>query len=173
MYVLLRCPVTLVTMAICIIAYIKQRNDQMFTQKFCFHYQMVQLGQYYRLITGGFLHGGPWHIFMNMYSLYNLGGYLETMLGPVRFLILLLGGIIIGNLFCYMMKVRSSLGISGGLYALMFFYFALLYRYGYTSWASILQNNLANIMINFIPGVAWQAHMGGAAFGMIMAVLFR
>ncbi len=173
MNILLRSPVTFAMMAVCIIAYIKQNNDSMFTQKFCFHSQMVQMGQYYRLLTGAFLHGSPWHILMNMYSLFNLGSYMESLLGPVRYLVVLIGGIIVGNLFCYLMKVRSSVGMSGGLYALMFFYFALLYRYGYTSWGNVLQNNIANIMINFIPGVAWQAHLGGAAFGMIMAAIFR
>ncbi len=170
---LLRCPVTAAVLLICIIMYIRQNNDPVFTGRFSCQFYMIQSGQYYRLLTGGFLHANLWHIFMNMYSLYNLGTWMEMWLGPVRYAVVLLGGVIVGNLFCYLMKVRSSIGLSGGLYALMFFYFVLLYRMGYTNWAAILQNNIMNIMINFMPGIAWQAHLGGAAFGILTAVLFH
>lgn len=170
---LLRTPVTLVTLIVCIAVYILQNNNHLITQKYSFNYYMVQRGQYYRLLTGGFLHGSTWHILMNMYSLYNLGTWMESMLGSVRFSIVLFGGVIIGNLFCYMMNVRSSIGLSGGLYALMFFYFALLLSYSNVSVVSLVRNNIANIMINFLPGVAWQAHLGGAAFGLITSFLFR
>ena len=170
---LLRTPVTLCTLIICIVVYILQNRNPLITQKYSYHYYSVKQGQYYRLLTGGFLHGSPWHILMNMYSLYNLGTWLELSMGSVRFSIILFGGVILGNLFCLMMNVRSSIGLSGGLYALMFFYFALLFSYTNVSIVSLLRNNIANIMINFLPGVAWQAHLGGAAFGMITAFLFR
>ena len=170
---LLRTPVTLITLIVCIIVYILQNRDPIVTQKYSYHYFSVKQGQYYRLLTGGFLHGSPWHILMNMYSLYNLGTWLELSFGSVRFAIVLFGGVILGNLFCLMMNVYSSIGLSGGLYALMFFYFALLFSYSNVSIVSLVRNNIANIMINFLPGVAWQAHLGGAAFGMIMAFLFR
>ena len=166
------CPVTFATILICAIAYFRQNSDPSFTGKYLCNTYMIQQGQYYRLLTGGFLHGGPWHIMMNLYSLYNLGPWMERMLGPAKFLLLLYGGVLAGNLFCYLFKVRSSLGLSGGLYAVMFFYFMLLTSYTTVSWASILQNNIANIIINFMPGVAWQAHLGGALFGVLMSFLF-
>ena len=166
------CPVTFATILICAIVYFRQNSDPSFTGKYLNNSYMIQQGQYYRLLTGGFLHGGPWHIMMNLYSLYNLGPWMERMLGPAKFLLLLYGGVLAGNLFCYFFKVRSSLGLSGGLYAVMFFYFMLLTSYTTVSWASILQNNIANIIINFMPGVAWQAHLGGALFGVLMSFLF-
>ena len=166
------CPVTFATILICAIVYFRQNSDPSFTGKYLNNSYMIQQGQYYRLLTGGFLHGSPWHIMMNLYSLYNLGPWMERMLGPAKFLLLLYGGVLIGNLFCYFFKVRSSLGLSGGLYAVMFFYFMLLTSYTTVSWASILQNNIANIIINFMPGVAWQAHLGGALFGVLMSFLF-
>ena len=170
--ILARRPVTLATLIICAIMFYKQNTDSYFTGKYTCNYYMIKQGQYYRLLTGGFLHGSGWHILMNLYSLYNLGTWMEGLLGPIRFAILLYGGIVVGNLFCYFLKVRSSLGLSGGLYAVMFFYFMLLTSYASVSWISILRNNIANIIINFIPGVAWQAHLGGAIFGVLLSFLF-
>ena len=170
---LLRAPVTLTVLIVCIAVYIMQNNNPLITQKYSFHFFSVKEGQYYRLFTGGFLHGSVMHLFMNMYSLYNLGTWMESMLGPFKFAVVLFGGVLVGNLFCYMMNVRSSIGLSGGLYALMFFYFVLVMRYTDVSVVSLVRNNIANILINFMPGVAWQAHLGGAAVGILTAVLFH
>ena len=42
-------------------------------------------GQYYRLFTSAFIHGGIMHIAMNMMSLVALGGVLEAAFGSLRF----------------------------------------------------------------------------------------
>ncbi len=41
-------------------------------------------GEWYRIVTAGFLHAGPLHLFLNMFVLYLLGGILEPAIGPVR-----------------------------------------------------------------------------------------
>ena len=91
------CPVTFATILICAIVYFRQNSDPSFTGKYLNNSYMIQQGQYYRLLTGGFLHGGPWHIMMNLYSLYNLGPWMERMLGPAKFLLLSVQGQVIAR----------------------------------------------------------------------------
>ena len=55
--------------------------------------------EFYRVVTAAFTHREVWHILMNMYSLYNLGGVLEPLVGSARFatmyiIIMLLGGVL-------------------------------------------------------------------------------
>src|SRR4051794_32283046 len=49
---------------------------------------LVDNGDYWRLVTSGFLHAGPLHIAFNMYLLYILGNMLEPAIGSIRFGIL-------------------------------------------------------------------------------------
>ena len=168
---LLRAPITLTVIIICVAVYLMQSNP-LISGKYAYHYYMIRQGQFYRFLTGGFLHVTPMHLIMNMYSLYNLGTYMEFYLGPIRYTILLLGAIIFGNLFCYLLKVRSAVGLSGGLYGLMLMYICMMLRFTNISLVEILRMNLVNILINFMPGIAWQAHVGGGCFGVLMAVVY-
>ena len=43
-------------------------------------------GEWYRIVTSGFLHAGPLHLFLNMFVLYILGTILEEGIGTVRML---------------------------------------------------------------------------------------
>ena len=55
-------------------------------------------GEWWRLLTGAFLHGGWLHIAFNMYVLFALGPTLERILGHGRFLLLYLLHLILQNL---------------------------------------------------------------------------
>ena len=170
--ILLTRPVTFATIIVCVWLYYRQYRNSRFTERYVYNYYRVREGEFYRLFTAGFLHGSYWHILMNLYSLYNIGSFMEGMLGPVRFAILLFGGVLAGNLACYFLRVRSALGLSGGLYAVMFFYFMLLISVGRVSLAGLIRNNIMLIVINFMPGIAWQAHLGGAVCGVVLSFLF-
>ncbi len=165
-------PVTFAVMILCGLVFFRQSRDSGLIGRYAFNYYKVRQGEWYRMITGGFLHGGVWHILMNMYSLFYLGTWMEGRLGPVRFAILLLGGVIAGHAGCYLLRVRSAVGLSGGLYAVLFFYFALLVTRGSVSWVDLIRRNIMMIFINFMPGVAWQGHLGGAVFGVAVSFLF-
>ena len=47
-------------------------------------------GQWWRLITAGFLHGGMWHILMNSYALFIVGSQVEQEYGANRYLVIYL-----------------------------------------------------------------------------------
>ncbi len=81
-------------------------------------------GNWYRLLTSMFLHGGVEHLFWNMISLYFLGSELEKEVGHARFLTLYLLSGIGGNLvscgYEYLTRTaRYSLGASGAVFGIM------------------------------------------------------
>ena len=139
----------------------------------CYDREAIRRGQWWRMVTVGFTHIQPWHLAMNLYALYNLS-YLEKLFGHAWFALILFGSVLGGSLLEYRISnIRYSVGLSGGLYGLMAGYFLLLVRYGSAgSLRGILITLLMNLAINFMPGIAWQAHIGGAAVGMVLTQLF-
>ena len=60
-------------------------------------------GEYYRIITSAFVHGGILHIFMNMSSLLALGSNLETKFGSLKFAFFTMWSILIcGTLYVFL-----------------------------------------------------------------------
>ncbi len=139
----------------------------------CYDRERIRRGQWWRLLTVGFTHIQPWHIAMNMLALYNLRA-LETMFGHAWFALILFGSVVGGSLVEYLIsRIRYSVGLSGGLYGLMFGYFLILLTYQSASGLrSIAMTLVLNLFINFMPGIAWQAHVGGAITGMVLTEIF-
>jgi len=130
-------------------------------------------GEWWRLITSAFLHGGLLHIGFNMYVLYLLGPILERALGSARFLLLYLVAAVGGSVASYAISPPNtvSVGASGAIFGLMA---ALLvigrrFRHDVSQVAMLLAVNLA---IGFIiPSVDWRAHIGGAITGAAIAAV--
>lgn len=81
-------------------------------------------GEYYRLITCMFLHGGIDHILGNMIVLYAAGELLEREIGRVNFILVYFGGGIlagVGSAYYYYMQGEfvSSIGASGAVFAVI------------------------------------------------------
>ena len=80
----------------------------------------INHGQYYRLITAAFLHGGILHIFFNMSALNIIGREVEAVYGGKKFLIIYFLSAIGGNIFSYVFKPSSiSVGASGAIFGLL------------------------------------------------------
>lgn len=139
----------------------------------CYDRERIRQGQWWRMLTVGFTHIQPWHIAMNLLALYNLRA-LENFFGHAWFAGILLGSVVGGSLLEYAIsRVRYSVGLSGGLYGLMFGYFLILISYHSVSGLrSIAMTLVLNLFINFMPGIAWQAHVGGAVTGMVLTEAF-
>lgn len=136
----------------------------------------VKRGEYWRLITAGFLHIQIWHFLMNMLSMYNLGG-LERMFGPGLFAVILLASVIGGNalaLFLEGTDTTVTLGLSGGLYGLLAAYMVLLFKLGLLGDPSIrfslLRTLGINLLINLMPNVSRMGHAGGFLTGFAIAM---
>ena len=62
--------------------------DDWFLETFFTYGPLIRIGQYYRLLTGAFLHANLFHFFFNMYALYIIGSQLENFMGRVKYLII-------------------------------------------------------------------------------------
>ncbi|MBP3868129.1 MAG: rhomboid family intramembrane serine protease [Solobacterium sp.] len=136
----------------------------------------VKRGEYWRLLTAGFLHIQPLHLLMNMYALYSYGS-LERAFGPALFGTILLLSIIGGNVLSAFLGSEDAitLGISGGLYGLLAAYMVLLYKLGMLQQpgvqSSLLRVLIVNLVINLFPNVSRQGHAGGFLTGFAIAML--
>lgn len=139
---------------------------------------MIIAGEYWRLISCGLLHVSFYHLFVNMYSLMNLGTVSEKMFGVRRYLLILCVSVISGSLFLFALAGNTvAVGLSGGLYGLMAaVLFEIIRRGGWKNQGvrnSMTNMILINLLINFVPGIAWQAHIGGAFGGLMCAVVMK
>lgn len=133
------------------------------------------LSQFYRFITNGFVHGGFMHLFFNLFSLMVLGPLIEKKYGSLKYSIILFGSIICGSLCEGCLSSNSlCLGLSGGLYGLMVVYILSIFEFNKGRLSpSIIYLIFINLLINFMPNVAWQTHLGGAIFGVVSYYMFK
>jgi len=133
------------------------------------------------LVTNLFIHGGIWHILVNMLTLYFFGSYLCQLIGVRNFLITYFGGGILGNIFYILLASPYSIaiGASGAIFALGGVLTAMRPRLRVfifpipaplPLWVAVIGGFL---ILSFFPGVAWQAHLGGLVFGLAASYFFR
>lgn len=86
-------------------------------------------GQWWRLLTCGYLHMGIIHLACNMYALYIIGTKMEEALGSVKTAIFYnLGIMITAFIWCLIFRNGSTVGASLGIFTLMGLYFLLCIR---------------------------------------------
>lgn len=128
----------------------------------------VAAGEWYRLITGGFMHAGLIHIGMNMLVLWLVGSQVERALGHARYATLYLAALMAGS-FAVMLYSPGQLtvGASGAIFGLFGAAFALQRDRGINPMQSGLGGLIIlNLVITFaIPGIAIAGHLGGLIGG--------
>jgi len=81
---------------------------------------IADLHQYYRLVTGAFLHVNLLHVGFNMYLLWILGQMLEPLLGSRRFAALYLTALLWGSFGALLVTPDAhTVGASGAVFGLM------------------------------------------------------
>jgi membrane associated rhomboid family serine protease len=131
-------------------------------------------GEWYRIVTGAFLHGGILHIAFNMYALYILGQLLEPALGSVRFTALYLASLFAGSLGVLVMEPGTrAVGASGAVFGLFAAAFVIARGRRLEEIATQLGFLLLiNLAITFtIPNIAIGAHLFGAVGGALCGLL--
>jgi membrane associated rhomboid family serine protease len=155
-------------------------------------------GRYHTIASHMFAHGGFAHIFMNMSALFAIGGRLVTRLGSppgawLRFMgLFLLSGLVGAALF---LAIHPSgtipmVGASGALYGLVgalvrmdrdgLYVIPLQRRFIGRFTLDFVRDNLLLFVLLTVPallmgsggGVAWEAHLGGFAFGLLAGPRF-
>ena len=140
----------------------------------CVHGPSIRGGQYYRLLTGMFLHGSIFHIFFNCYALYIIGSQIESFMGKTKYIIIYLFSGIMGSLFSMTFGgATASIGASGAIFGLMgaLLYFGYYYRVylGNVLKSQIIPLILFNLVLGFIiPGVDNFGHIGGLVGGLLI-----
>jgi membrane associated rhomboid family serine protease len=134
-------------------------------------------GEYYRLVTGAFLHdpSNPLHILFNMYILYWLGTMLEPVLGHVRFVALYFASLLAGSFGALVAAPHSlTVGASGAVFGLMAGAFVFQRARGVDPWRSglgpVILFNLALPFLFPNLNISIGAHVGGLIGGAIAAL---
>jgi membrane associated rhomboid family serine protease len=135
--------------------------------------QGIASGEYWRLLTAGFLHYGPFHLLLNMYVLYILGGMLEPAVGKVRFALIYFVSLLGGSFGALLLTpYANTVGASGAIFGLMGAAFVLMRSRGINPMESGLGVLiLLNLGITFlIPGISIGGHLGGLIAGALAAL---
>ncbi len=127
---------------------------------------LVADGQWWRMLTGAFLHYGLTHLAVNMFSLYVLGRDLEQYLGSVRYAAIYflsaLGGSVAVLFFA--VPFGSVAGASGAIFGLLGATAVALYQRK-ANLRSLVAILAINVVISFLPGISLAAHAGGFLVG--------
>jgi len=131
-------------------------------------------GEWWRLVTGGFLHASILHVAFNMYLLWILGGALERYAGTARFLAIYFAGLLWGSAGALVLSPDSrTVGASGAVFGLM----AALYLLERQRGVALLGGSVgALLLINlaitfFFPGISIGGHIGGILGGAAAAFI--
>lgn len=133
-------------------------------------------GEWWRLFTAMFLHGGMTHLLMNMFSLYLIGRGAEMYFDTKSYLsIYLFSGLLGGLASLYMHPVSVGIGASGAIFGVFggLAGFFLAHRERIQEHTKAFMKNFAiiigiNLVIGFsIPSVDVSAHAGGLIVGFI------
>ena len=133
------------------------------------------------IITTLFVHADFLHILFNMLTFYFFGTFLLGLVGEGKFLIIYFGGGILGNALFMLLAPSYSVvvGASGAIFSLGGALAVLRPRIPVMIfpipvpvplWAAVIGGFL---VVSFLPGVAWQAHLGGIIFGLIAGYVIR
>ncbi|MEU5258597.1 rhomboid family intramembrane serine protease [Amycolatopsis sp. NPDC021455] len=129
-------------------------------------------GEWWRLFTSGFLHYGPIHIAVNMFSLWMMGRALEPVFGKVRYLTLyfvsMLGASTAVLLFDSL--DGGTAGASGALFGLMGAYGVIVLKLRLNPTGLIITLAL-NAFITFgVANISILGHVGGLVTGALVTV---
>jgi len=139
----------------------------------------IEEGEWYRLVTAMFLHGGLLHIGMNMMSLMNLAPALEELYGSARFLFLYVFTGAFGFLVSAFnpFTTHPTVGASGALLGLVGAMIAVTTRRGGAYMRALRSQLISSVVILLLVGIAipivdnW-AHGGGFVAGFVLGKIF-
>jgi len=140
---------------------------------------LIAAGEYWRLVTCMFLHGGIFHLAVNMYSLYVVGPIMENFFGKKKYLAIYFFSGICSSLLSFYMTPDVSIGASGAIFgvlgACLVFAVKMKNRIG----KEFLINVIAVIAINLFLGFSIAmvdnfGHIGGLIGGIASSfILFK
>lgn len=133
----------------------------------------VSEGEWYRIVTSGFLHASLIHVGFNMFALYFLGRLLEPSIGTVRFVAVYVVSLLGGSFGALLLSPHAlTIGASGAIFGIFGAAFVIARGRGFDAVASsigiVLLINLA-LSIG-AAHISLGAHLGGLAAGVLCAL---
>jgi membrane associated rhomboid family serine protease len=140
------------------------------------------------ILTSMFTHYDFFHIFANMITLFFFGSFLNRLVGERKFLLVYFGGGILGSLFFILLAGSGSppaIGASGAVFALGGALAVIAPRLRVIVfpipapmplWMAVVGIFIILTVLpilNILPNIAWEAHLGGFLFGLVAGYFFR
>lgn len=145
---------------------------------------VLKQNEWHRVLVSGFLHADPFHLFVNMLTLFFFGPPMEAILGAQNFFLVYLGALIAGNLGALFFHARephySALGASGAVSGVLFSFclfapFTMIYLFAALPIPALLYAVL--FVAYSIYGMRAQndnighdAHLFGALGGVVLTI---
>jgi membrane associated rhomboid family serine protease len=126
--------------------------------------------EYWRLLTGGFLHLGIFHILVNMLSLYFVGRILEPAIGRLNFFAIYMASLFAGSFGALLFQPNApTVGASGAIFGIFGALIVVARNRGIPIWQSGLGVVLVfNLVLTLgIRGISIGGHIGGLIGGVI------
>ncbi|MFC5044940.1 rhomboid family intramembrane serine protease [Aquimarina hainanensis] len=165
---------------------IKGFNDYSFFEKYKFNIGGIRRGEQLRMLTSGFLHVDMTHLFFNMFSLYFFAPVVISYLGDIKFLIIYLGSLLVGNILSLLFHKDeyhySAVGASGAVSGII--YSAILFKPGMSLFIMFIPIPIPAYIFGIgyllysiygmkskTDNIGHDAHFGGAVGGYILTLL--
>lgn len=134
----------------------------------------VDDGDWWRLVTSGFLHSGPIHILFNAAILWWFGRPLEALIGSGRFLALYTISLLAGSAGALLLSPNAAtVGASGAIFGVLGAGLVLERRGIYVFGGAALPIVAFNVVLSFVfPRISIGGHLGGLIGGALVILVF-
>ena len=176
-------PFTMAAICVNVAVFLLTMASPSLTSSLALSTNVLSTGQYLTLVTSAFVHSGMFHIVMNMMMLWCMGSALEHIFGSVKVAVVYSVSILTGSLAFVAINTAlgtasSAVGASGAVFGLLGMYTMLLVsemkkprllmeRPTFQSTSGFFACLAVNLVLGFMPGIAWEAHLGGFIGGAI------
>jgi membrane associated rhomboid family serine protease len=146
-------------------------------------YAVLVQGEYWRLFTALFLHGGFTHLLFNIFALYILGPPLERSIGTIRFAVCyLMSGLassagVVGLTVLGFVQVDQLVGASGCIMGIVGAWAGFLVRHRHAPQAKQRLANVGLIVVIQVafdlstPQISMAAHLCGLIAGFFLGLI--
>jgi len=125
--------------------------------------------EWWRWISSAFVHGGWLHIGMNMFVLWSFGREVEQRLGKWRFVLVYAVSLVGGSALVAWLGTAGTRvgGASGAIFGIIAAFVVIATRMRLNVQFVVVQAGAWLVLGLFLPGIAWQGHLGGALAGWV------
>jgi rhomboid protease GluP len=135
----------------------------------------IPLGEWWRIVTPVFLHGGLLHFIFNSMALVQLGPLVEDEYGTERLAAIYVLCGVAGSAASQVLRGSHTVGASGALCGLLGLLLVHGWRiggaYGQRLRSVMMQNVILMIAMSLLPRIDWMNHLGGFAMGCAMGMV--